>query len=131
MLSISNRSVFTRAAMLTLWAGLAAPVAPALAEPAAPGTKIAVRTADDLPRHTYKIDGKASDFLVSDAAFKAFVAELKANTLADLEKYDIQDKTTLKGYHTTLQQIAVFERNFDEAFRQIELARSKARNRPD
>ncbi|MBL8887126.1 MAG: S8 family serine peptidase [Phycisphaerales bacterium] len=124
----SCRSLLSQAALLAFVAGLAAFAGPASAQPgaanAAPGAKIAVKTADDLPRHTYKIEGKASEFLLSDAAFKAFVAELKANTLADLEKYDIQDKTTLKGYHTTLQQIAVFEGNFDEAFRQIELARA-------
>ncbi|HEX8875695.1 MAG TPA: S8 family serine peptidase [Phycisphaerales bacterium] len=108
---------------LALAAGLAVGL-PALAEPAAPGTKIPVKTADDLPRHVYKIEGKASDFLVSDAPFKKFVAELKANAISDLAKYDIQDKTTLKGYHTTLQQIAVFEGNFDEAFKHIEAARA-------
>lgn len=108
---------------LALAAGLAIGL-PALAEPAAPGAKIPVKTADDLPRHVYKIEGKASDFLVSDAPFKKFVAELKANAISDLAKYDIQDKTTLKGYHTTLQQIAVFEGNFDEAFKHIEAARA-------
>lgn len=120
----TRRSLYPHAALLTLCAGLASLPIAALGQPAAPGAKIAVKTADDLPRHSYKIEGKASDFLASDAAFKAFVAQLKANTLADLEKYDIQDKTTLKGYHTTLQQIAIFEGDFDEAFRQIEMARA-------
>ncbi|MGH7243572.1 MAG: S8 family serine peptidase [Phycisphaerales bacterium] len=120
----SRRLCVSHAAWLSLFAGLALVGSAALAQPAAPGPKIAVKTADDLPRHTYKIEGKASDFLVSDGAFKQFVGELKANTLADLEKYDIQDQTTLKGYHQTLQQIALFEGNFDEAFRQIEKARA-------
>jgi len=123
----SCRSLLSHAALLALFAGLASFAGPARGEPgapgAAPGTKIAVKTLDDLPRHTYTIEGKASDFLLSDAAFKKFVAELKANTLSDLEKYDIQDKTTLKGFHQTLQQIALFEGNFDEVFRQIEIAR--------
>lgn len=112
---------------LALTAGLAAglPARPAHAEPApAAGTKIPVKTADDLPRHLYKVEGKASEFLVSDAPFKKFVAALKSNTLADLAKYDIQDKTTLKGYYTTLQQIAVFEGNYDEALKYIESARA-------
>ncbi len=108
---------------LLLVSGLAIPAAWAI-QPGGASAKIAVKTADDLPRHVYKIEGKASDFLVSDAAFKKFVAELKANTLADLEKYDIQDKTTLKGYYTLLQQIAVFEGNFDEALKQLEKARA-------
>ncbi|MBY0113471.1 MAG: S8 family serine peptidase [Phycisphaerales bacterium] len=110
---------------LALAAGLTVGL-PAHAEPAAPaaGAKIPVKTADDLPRHLYKIEGKASEFLVSDAPFKKFVAELKANTLADLAKYDIQDKTTLKGYYSTLQQIATFEGNYDEALKHVESARA-------
>ncbi len=108
---------------LLIVSGMAVPAAWGLQPGGAPA-KITVKTADDLPRHVYKIEGKASDFLLSDAAFKKFVAELKANTLADLEKYDIQDKTTLKGYYTLLQQIAVFEGNFDEAFKQLEKARA-------
>ena len=124
MTPFSNRTFLTHVALLSLCAGLATGGVPAVAAPPAPGTKIAVRTADDLPRHTYKIEGKASELLLRDAAFKAFVAQLKANTLADLEKYDIQDKTTLKSYHTALQQIAFFEGNYDEALRQVEMVRA-------
>lgn len=121
---MTDRTPLTVVAWMALLAGQAAFVPAAWSEPA-PGTgKIAVKTVDDLPRHTYTIEGKASEFLVSDAAFKAFVARLKANTLADLEKYDIQDKTTLKGYHQLLVQIALFEGDYAEAFRQIELARA-------
>lgn len=120
---ISDRSPFSLAACIALLAGQALLARAAWSEPASPAGKIAVKTADDLPRHTYKIDGKASDFLVSDAAFKQFVAELKANTLSDLEKYDIQDKTTLKGYQQLLLQIAIFEGDYDEALRRSDLAR--------
>ncbi|MBX3379409.1 MAG: S8 family serine peptidase [Phycisphaeraceae bacterium] len=120
---ISDRSPFSLAACIALLAGQALLAPAAWSEPASPAGKIAVKTADDLPRHTYKIDGKASDFLVSDAAFKQFVAELKANTLSDLEKYDIQDKTTLKGYQQLLLQIAIFEGDYDEALRRSDLAR--------
>ncbi|MBS0186956.1 MAG: S8 family serine peptidase [Planctomycetes bacterium] len=110
------------ASLLVLVCGLC--LSARAADPAPAGGKIAVKTADDLPRHVYKIEGKASEFLLSDAAFKKFVAELKANTLADLEKYDIQDKTTLKGYQQLLQQIAILEGNYDEAMKRIELGRA-------
>ncbi|MBX3390726.1 MAG: S8 family serine peptidase [Phycisphaeraceae bacterium] len=113
----------SRAALLALLAGMTAFCAPAMAWQAPPAGKIEVKTADDLPRHTYKIEGAASDFLVSDAAFRAFVSELKANTLTDLEKYDIQDKTTLKGYQQLLAQIAMFEGNYDEAIKRIDMAK--------
>lgn len=117
----SRLAPVTRAGLLALVAGVTTVGAPALSAPAT--GKIEVKTADDLPRHTYKIKGSASEFLVSDQAFKEFVAELKANTVADLEKYDIQDKTTLKGYQQLLAQIALFEGNFDEAIKRIDMAK--------
>jgi len=86
--------------------------------------KIPVKTADDLPRHTYAIEGKASEFLVSEAPFRAFVAKLKADMLDDLAKYDIQDKTTLKGYYQGLVQIAMFEGDWEGALKHVEAARA-------
>ncbi len=76
---------------------------------AKPPAKVVVKTAADLPVHEYTITGKASEFLVSDQAFKEFVAKVKADALADLAKYDIQDKTTLQGYHSLLSMVAMFE----------------------
>jgi hypothetical protein len=73
--------------------------------------KIAVKTADDLPRHTYSISGKASEFLTTDKPFKDFVAQVKGHTEETLAKYYIQDPTTLSGYYALLQQIAMFEGN--------------------
>lgn len=73
------------------------------------GGKVVVKSAADLPVHEYVIEGKASEFLVSDEAFREFVGQVKANIASDLAKYDIQDKTTLQGYYTQLLQIALFE----------------------
>jgi subtilisin family serine protease len=89
---------------------------PAATPPSAPSqaTKIAVKNASELPVHEYTISGAASEFLVSDQAFKDFVKQVKANTLADMAKYDIQDKTTLQGYYSLLMQIAAFEGRYDE-----------------
>ncbi len=117
-------------AAFVLVAGMAAPVcvaqqAPATpaAQPGQPSEKIPVKTADDLPRHTYTITGAASDFLVSDAPFKAFVKDLKTKTTDDLAKYDIQDRTTLKGYYQLLQQIALFEGDWEGALKHLDMAR--------
>lgn len=113
---------------LILAAGLAL-AAPAWASepaaaPAAGATgKIPVKTADDLPRHVYKIEGKASEFLVSDAPFKAFVEQVRANIESDLAKYDITDKTTLRGYQMQLMQIAVFQGREADALKHLENAR--------
>jgi subtilisin family serine protease len=100
---------------LTLIAGLAL-VAPSLAQqPPANDTRIVVKTADDLPRHTYTIQGKASEFLVSDKPFAAFLEQVKKDTEQDLAKYKIEDPTTLQGYYQVLQAIAMEQGKLDEA----------------
>jgi len=87
-----------------------------------PGRKV-VNTQDDLPRHTYTIEGKASEFVLSDGPFKAFVTKVKANTEGDLAKYDIQDRTTLQGYYGMMQQIAMFEGRLADAAAMVEKVR--------
>lgn len=87
--------------------------------PAAQPPKTVVKTRDDLPRHTYRIEGKASEFLVSDEPFKALMAKIKADAEADLERYDIGDPSTLQEYHALLQQIAVIEGRYEEAVRHV------------
>lgn len=116
-----------RAAIIVLAAGLVFGVTPSLnaqeAKPAQPDTRKPVKTADDLPRHTYQIEGKASDFVLSDAPFKAFVAELRKNTEADLAQYRIEDPTTLQSFLGLLQQIALFEGRNEDALGYVEKIR--------
>jgi subtilisin family serine protease len=104
---------------LVVVAGLCAPVGSvALAQDgAAPAQaeKKPVKSVMDLPRHTYKIEGKASEFLLTDAPFKAFVSEVRKNTEKTLAEYDITDKTTMKGMLGLLQAIAIFEGRTDDA----------------
>lgn len=99
------------------------PADPAPAAAAQPGGKKVVKTQDDLPRHVYQIEGKASEFVLTDEPFKAFVAKVKADTQSDLEQYQIDDRTTLQGYYTLLQQIAMFEGRYDDAAGYIEKVR--------
>ncbi|MFZ4573969.1 MAG: S8 family serine peptidase [Phycisphaerales bacterium] len=99
------------AAALFLLAGM--PIGTALAQ----GDKIVVKTADDLPRHTYKFEGKASEMVVSDAPFKALMAQIVADCESDLAKYDIQDPTTLQEYHRLLQAAAMLKGDLDAALK--------------
>lgn len=104
--------------------GLALPLSSALAQQGQqPPAKIVVKSQDDLPRHMYKIEGKASDFLVSDKAFAQFAAKVKADVEGDLAKYDIQDNTTRQQYLSILQQIAVIENRWDDALKLVEQIR--------
>ncbi len=68
--------------------------------------KVAVKSADQLPRHSYPIDTSASGLLADDAKFKALMDAVVADSKADLAKYDIQDRATLEGYYTFLQAAA-------------------------
>jgi subtilisin family serine protease len=116
-------------AILVLVAGMAVPSS-AFGQQQPPA-KVQVKTAADLPVHTYTISGKASDFLVSDKPFKEFLQKVKADIESDLAKFDIQDKPTLQQYYGVLQSIALLEGRFDDALpftdkiRAIELKESK------
>jgi subtilisin family serine protease len=109
--------------LLVLAAGLLTALPAAVQAQPKQGEKIVVKTADDLPRHTYKIEGKPSEFLTTDAPFKAFVSKVKADIESDLTKYDIQDRTTLQGYYNVLLAIAVYERSDSEALALVDKIR--------
>ncbi len=81
---------------------------PALAE------KIRIEKADDLPRHTYQIEGKASEVVQDRDAIMALATALKADLEADLETYEIPDPTTMQGYYATLRTIAFLEGRNDD-----------------
>lgn len=93
--------------------GAAGLARPALAQnsaqtPAQPSpqadTRIVVKTVDDLPRHTYAIQGTALEIIRDDARFFPLVDQMIADTLGDLQKYRIEDQTTLRGYYDFLSQ---------------------------
>ena len=75
--------------------------------------KIKIEKLDDLPRYTYKISGKAVDWLDDDAAVMKLAAEIKKDLQKDLDTYDISDKTTLQGYYGDLGIIAMLEGDYD------------------
>ena len=83
--------------------------------------KIKIEKLDDLPRHTYKVDIKAIEFLENDDALMALAAKLKGDLMSDLEKYDIGDKTTLKGYYSALGTISQLEGRWDDYLKYLEL----------
>lgn len=112
-----------RVALLALVAGLAVPGVSSVAW-AEPPAKTPVKTAADLPVYTYRIEGKASEFVQSDKPFREFAAKVKADLESDLAKFDIQDKPTLQGYYGILQQIAMFEGRHDDALAYVERIRA-------
>ena len=85
------------------------------AEPPAGGGKIPVRTADDLPRHTYAITGTTREILADPARFDPILEKLIADALADLETYDITDDSTLRGYFELLSQAYLVQGDVERA----------------
>ena len=82
--------------------------------PAADARKV-VKTADDLPRYTYKIEGKASAFIDDEASIRRLASEIRRDLESTLVRYDIQDPTTLRRYLSTLQGIAMLDGRDDDA----------------
>ena len=101
----------------SLAAALAFPVSSSASE------KIPVTTQDELPRHTYAIDGSITELVSSWEKLSPLAGEIRADLEADLEKYDIQDKATLKGIYGTLLVIDLAEERWDDALERVELLR--------
>jgi hypothetical protein len=91
-------------------------------------TRIPVTTADDLPRHTYKVDVKTSDLLTKDEPFRTLMRQMVADAKSDLEKYRIEDKSALDGYYTVLQAAAMLEGDYDAVRSYIPILRELETN---
>lgn len=88
--------------------------------PPAPPAKPKITKLDDLPRHTYPVQGTVTDLVMNDAKFNALADQVYADTQKDLNDYDIEDKTTLKGLKGMLLQIDLLKGRNDEARKLVE-----------
>jgi len=64
---------------------------------------------DDLPRHTYPVQGSVVDLVTSADKFAPLAAQVRTDTERDLASYDIEDKTTLKRLKGTLLTLDLIE----------------------
>ena len=76
--------------------------------------KITVHSQADLPRLTYKVDILPSEFLTADEPFKKLIAEYKKDILDIMEKYKIEDTSTLKEYYGDLGSFALIEADYSK-----------------
>jgi hypothetical protein len=76
--------------------------------------KIAIEKADDLPRHTYEVDGRAIDLITDPQMLLDLARAVEKDLRSDLETYQIEDKTTLKNYFQALGSVAMLEGRYDE-----------------
>jgi len=81
--------------------------------------KIIVHSQADLPRLTYKVDILPSEFLTANEPFKKLVTEYKKDILDIMEKYQIEDTSTLKEYYGDLGSFALIEADYSK-YRKID-----------
>jgi subtilisin family serine protease len=94
------------------------PAPPAPAAPPPPPTapaKPQITKLDDLPRHTYPVDGKVIDLFNDNVKMNALADQVRTDVEKDLNDYDIQDKTTLKRLKETLLIIALVQGRNEDA----------------
>lgn len=74
-----------------------------------------IKSVDDIPRFTYKIDSLASTVYDDEAQFRKLYLEVEKNYLSLKDNYVIEDATLKKSVLGTLQSIDLFEKRYDEA----------------
>ena len=90
-----------------------------LAGGAAAQGKKRIDKAADLPRFSYKLDGRIEDMVRDDARFKPFAAEVRRDLESVLAQYDIQDKATLRQILGELAQLDMLDGNYDAALARV------------
>ncbi len=78
------------------------------APPAVPA-KIPVASLDDLPVHTYPLQGTASAMFADPAQMASLKDAYRQDLEDDLAKYDIQDEATLQGKYGALALVAMMD----------------------
>ncbi|MEO8345604.1 MAG: S8 family serine peptidase [Betaproteobacteria bacterium] len=87
----------------------------AFTDPAVAQTRQRIDKAADLPRFTYKVDGKVEDLIKDDTKFRAFAAEVRRDIDSTLAKYDIADKSAERQLRGTLLQLDMLDAKYDAA----------------
>ena len=98
-----------------------APVATAEAPPAVPAPeKIAINSLDDLPVHTYPLQGTVSEMLDNPEALATLRAAVQADIESDLDTYLIEDAKTLQGKYQGLATLAMARDDDDTALEYLD-----------
>lgn len=104
LISLAALSLLSHLAMSASAASAGASAAPAEAASAA---RQPITRADQLPRRTITLAKLPSEYLSAPLSeLSALGAQLEAQALADLARYDIQDASTLRSYYSALASLA-------------------------
>lgn len=114
-----NRLIIVLFALLAFQAGIAQ-------------NKIKIESAEDLPKHYYDLQGnKAMDYINNRDLLLELAVTLEKDLRDDLEKYDIQDKATLRGYHSNFSMIHFLKDDMRSALEEIEKGRKLTEKESD
>jgi subtilisin family serine protease len=83
-----------------------------------------IEKAADMPRFSYKIDGKLEDLVRDEAAFRRFADQVRRDNLSVLDGYEIADKAAHRDLLTVLAQIDFLEGRYAEAAKRAEEIRA-------
>jgi hypothetical protein len=83
-----------------------------------------IEKATDMPRFSYKIDGKLEDLVRDEAAFRRFAEQVRRDDLSVLDGYEIADKSAHRDLLTVLAQIDFLEGRYAEAAKRAEEIRA-------
>lgn len=92
--------------------------------------KKVVNNAADLPRFSYDVPEKLTDFLTDEAAYKEFAAKVRADLEGVLRDYEIKDEATLKQIYRTLAYLDFQDGKLDSTLERIGLIRG-LESKPD
>ncbi len=79
-----------------------------------------IERAADLPRFTYKVEGKLEDLVRDGKAFSRFAAQVQKDDQSVLDGYDIADKSAQRGLLGVLARIDFLEGRYAEAARRAD-----------
>jgi hypothetical protein len=111
------RQPLARAALLF---ALAIAAGAAIGQPAKPR----IERAADLPRFSYKIDGKLEDVVRNGERFAPFAAAVRRDTESVLAGYDIADKGTRRDLIGTLAALDFLDGRYDSTISRLEEVRA-------
>jgi subtilisin family serine protease len=87
-------------------------------------TRPRIEKAADLPRFTYRIDGKVEDVVRSAERFAPFAAAVRRDSESVLSGYDIPDRATLRGLVNELALLDYLAGDYDRALARVEEVRA-------
>src|SRR6202171_965296 len=90
-----------------------------LAGGAAAQGKKHIDKAADLPRFSYKLDGRIEDIVRDDAKFKPFAGEVRRDLESVLAQYEIEDKATLRQILSELAQLDMLDGSYETALARV------------